>query len=54
MTEDNAEEVVTVKRRGNVLVVTVDNPPVNAFSHPTRVALGQAMATPRAYRTLQR
>jgi 3-hydroxyacyl-CoA dehydrogenase len=43
MTEDNAEEVVTVKRRGNVLVVTVDNPPVNALGVDVRRGLMAAI-----------
>ena len=43
MTEDNAEEVVTVQRRGNVLVVTVDNPPVNALGVDVRRGLMAAI-----------
>ena len=43
MTEDNAEEVVTVKRRGNVLVVTVDNPLVNALGVDVRRGLMAAI-----------
>src|SRR4029453_8983881 len=43
MTDDNAAEVVTLQRRGNVLVVTVDNPPVNALGVDVRRGLMKAI-----------
>src|SRR4051812_11352123 len=30
---------VTLERRGNVALITLDNPPVNAIGHPVRAAL---------------
>jgi 3-hydroxyacyl-CoA dehydrogenase len=32
-------QIVTLERRGDVDVITIDNPPVNAFSHAVRAAL---------------
>ena len=43
MTEDKSTEVVTSQRRGNVLVVTVDNPPVNALGVDVRRGLMKAI-----------
>ncbi len=37
-------EAVAVVRRGGVLEVTLDRPPVNAIDIPTSVALGEAFA----------
>ena len=37
-----AGSVVDIQRRGNVALVVVDNPPVNALSDPTLEALGAA------------
>ena len=36
-------QIVTLERRGDIDVITIDNPPVNAFSHAVRVALMDAL-----------
>ena len=38
-------ELVTLVRHGNVGLVTIDNPPVNALSHGVRVALLQVLGS---------
>ena len=43
MTEDKSTEVVTLQSCGNVLVVTVDNPPVNALGVDVRHGLMNAI-----------
>ena len=36
-------QIVTLERRGDIDVITIDNPPVNAFSHAVRAALMDAI-----------
>jgi len=36
-------QIVTLERRGDIEVITIDNPPVNAFSHAVRAALMDAI-----------
>jgi 3-hydroxyacyl-CoA dehydrogenase len=36
-------QIVTLERQGDIDVITIDNPPVNAFSHAVRVALMDAV-----------
>ena len=40
-------DVVSVRRDGDVAVVTIDNPPVNAMSHAVRSGVFEAMASVR-------
>ncbi len=41
-------ELVTLARHGNVALVTIDNPPVNALSHGVRVALLEVLGSASA------
>jgi 3-hydroxyacyl-CoA dehydrogenase len=41
-------ELVTLRNEGDVAVITIDNPPVNALSHAMRSALVEALAQARA------
>ncbi len=35
-------QIVTLERRGEIEIITIDNPPVNVFSHAVRAALMDA------------
>ena len=37
--QTKVNDVVSLERRGNVAVISIDNPPVNALSHPVREGL---------------
>ena len=36
-------QIVTLERRGDIEIITIDNPPVNVFSHAVRAALMDAL-----------